>query len=99
MDTGSFHVLIKFIILFIVWLWVVGYGFACVIKYQYKKTKKNIFVYFYLLIFYFSTKQPDNTNVFLFIDVLFSQLPQILPNLPFLRIEIIGTVAYILDES
>ena len=32
--------------------------FCCGIKYQYKKTKKNIFVYFYLLIFYSSTIQP-----------------------------------------
>ena len=44
------------------WLWVFGCGFACGIKYQYKKTKKNIFVYFYLLIFYSSTIQPTTDN-------------------------------------
>ena len=32
---------------------------GCGIKYQYKKTKKNIFVYFYLLIFYSSTIRPQ----------------------------------------
>ena len=42
--------------------------FCCGIKYQYKKTKKNIFVYFYLLIF---SRKTTNTNVFLFIDILF----------------------------
>ena len=42
--------------------------FCCGIKYQYKKTKKNIFVYFYLLIFYSSTIQPTTNNHLLLIS-------------------------------
>ena len=56
------------------WLWVFGFGFACGIKYQYKKTKKNIFVYFYLLIFYSSTIQPTTNNQQPFLLLISSKL-------------------------
>ena len=47
---------------------------GCGIKYQYKKTKKNIFVYFYLLIFYSSTIQPTTNNQQPFLLLISSKL-------------------------